>query len=410
MANRFTPVLDPEKARCEQNEEDLRKHRQFDTPFALLPKNLNEPKQPKGDLHPLAKQSEDLYLDENKLWRKKTELFDRQKTWGRETFECANPEETRNEANSTNRRRPGEVGWGVRGHHGSSAEDNGALVLQRGEVDQAMVKNEKGLWVQKKAVEKLNATEAARDRSPLPEGGWRCPRCNAGNSRKTHFCEDCGIDRAMFEQYRSRPGEDPRLEAAKPRGRGTTDAQAKALQALEARRRGEKEHSGMTRRPGAVQRTRQSEAYVPLNSKPQQIRSSKRLRKYDQWQGVHRTDEDAVRIVGKAMGGANIGKDAVETAKPVHIEDVRESTKTRGRQERSPSACSCRVSSPSDSQHGSPVASRPFAWQSPSRSRSPARHAPSPSPRSRRLGRVPPQPEGTKKQTAVTEEVCVDYF
>ena len=30
------------QARCEQDEESLRKHRQFDTPFALLPKDLSE--------------------------------------------------------------------------------------------------------------------------------------------------------------------------------------------------------------------------------------------------------------------------------------------------------------------------------------------------------------------------------
>jgi len=86
MAKRFTPVVDPERARSEQDEESLRKHRQFDTPFTLLPKNLNEPKQPKEDLQPVSKPAEDLYQDQNKLWRKKNELFEKKTNMGTRDF------------------------------------------------------------------------------------------------------------------------------------------------------------------------------------------------------------------------------------------------------------------------------------------------------------------------------------
>lgn len=36
------PVFDPEKARCEQDENALRVHRKFDNPHALLQKDLNK--------------------------------------------------------------------------------------------------------------------------------------------------------------------------------------------------------------------------------------------------------------------------------------------------------------------------------------------------------------------------------
>eukprot|EP00418_Pyrodinium_bahamense_P020378 CAMPEP_0179107956 /NCGR_PEP_ID=MMETSP0796-20121207/50266_1 /TAXON_ID=73915 /ORGANISM="Pyrodinium bahamense, Strain pbaha01" /LENGTH=383 /DNA_ID=CAMNT_0020806021 /DNA_START=56 /DNA_END=1204 /DNA_ORIENTATION=- len=366
MSKRFTPVLDPERARCEQNEESLRKHRQFDTPFALLPKNLNQPKQPKQDQLPLAKRSEDLYLDENKLWRKKTELFDKKKTWGRETFEYSNPEEARTEGSNVNRKwRPGDVGWGIRGTHGGRGEDSGTMVHQRGEVDQTMVKNEKGLWVQRKRAEHDAEADEA-ERSPVPDDGWRCPKCQAGNKKSTHLCKECGIDRTMYEQYKARPGEDPRLEAAKPRGRGTPDAQARALQTLEERRRREraaKEQVGLMRRPTEMGgRTGGAGCgggqYVPLNSSSQQVRSSKRLRKFDQWQGVQRTDEDAVRVVGRALGGAS--HDAQQVAKPLRLEDLRERG-AAAKRDRSPFA-------------GGAVAHLP---SSPSRSRSRSLEAPS---------------------------------
>jgi len=360
MAKRFTPVVDPEKARSEQNEESLRKHRQFDTPFALLPKNLNDPKVPKEDLQPLAKQSEELYLDENKLWRKKTELFDKKKTWGRETFEYSNPEEAKNEGSNVSRRwRPGDVGWGIRGTHGGRGEDTGTLVLQRGEVDQTMVKNDKGLWVRRRSID-----GDAEDLSPLPEGGWRCPKCRAANRGSTNLCKACCIDRTMYEQYRARPGEDPRLEAAKPRGRGTADAAAKALQALEERRKRErqaKEQVGLTRRPPMTGPGPGNGTYVPLNSSAQQVRSSKRLRKFDQWQGVQRTDEDAARIVGRAIGtGGGDGEKAAP--KPLRVEDVRgRGAVAENRRQRSPSACSLRASSPSEScsRSASPRAAQP---------------------------------------------------
>jgi len=351
MAKRFTPVVDPERARSEQDEESLRKHRQFDTPFALLPKNLNEPKQPKEDLQPVSRPSEDLYQDQNKLWRKKSELFEKQKTWGRETFEYSNPEEARTEGTNVNRkRRPGDAGWTVGSTHGSRGADNGVLVCQRGEVEQIMVRNEKGLWVQQKRKSGSVDEDQSRAESPLPDGDWRCKKCRASNKGSTNLCKECGTDQMMYGHYRERPGEDPRLEAAKPRGRGTADAQAAALKALEERRKKEravKEDMGLMRRHLNPGRAGLSGEYVPLNSSSQQVRSSKRLRKFDQWQGVQRSDEDAVRVVGRALGGS---RDTLENKKPKRVEDLRETEK----KERSESSSPERASSPSGSRSASP--------------------------------------------------------
>lgn len=355
MAKRFVPVVDPERARCEQDEESLRKHRQFDTPFTLLPKNLNDPKQPKQDLQPVSKPAEDLYQDANKLWRKKSELFEKQQTWGRETFEYSNPEEARSEGSSVKRpRRPGDVGWQVGGTHGSRGADNGVLVCQRGEVEQIMVRNEKGLWVQQKRKPRNVDEEQSRAESPLPDGEWRCKRCGASNKESTNLCKQCGMDQMMYGQYKARPGEDPRLEAAKPRGRGTADAQAAALKALEERRRkekGVKEDMGLMRRQLNPGRAGRSEEYVPLNSSSQQVRSSKRLRKFDQWQGVQRSDEAAVQVVGKTLGKS---REELESKKPKRVEDLRASEKTNRKESSSPE----RASSPSGSRSVSPETAR----------------------------------------------------
>eukprot|EP00439_Symbiodinium_sp_Y106_P087364 s17_g47.t1 len=198
----FVPVLDPEKARFEQDEESLRKHRQFDTPFALLPKDLNNPKEKKEELNPIARRSEELYQDENKLWKKKREVFDKAQTWGKETGIWSNPEQTRDQ--DKRKYKPGEVFWGAKGTFGGKQEDSGLLTLQRGEVDQSLELNEKGLWVRKK-----RATEEAPGLSESAKQLLKMPK----------------------------NGEDPRLEAAKPRGRGTADASEKALEALQERRR-----------------------------------------------------------------------------------------------------------------------------------------------------------------------------
>lgn len=96
------------EARCEQDEESLRKHRQFDTPYSLLPKallaeecaskmlrGLEQPA--RGERRPksvgpfwlrvlcgsrIAIKSDEVYEDEKKLWKKKREVFGKQETWG----------------------------------------------------------------------------------------------------------------------------------------------------------------------------------------------------------------------------------------------------------------------------------------------------------------------------------------
>lgn len=317
MSKRFIPVLDPERARFEQNEEQLRKHRQFDTPFTLLPEDLTDPKKPKRDFDPLSKPSNELCLDKDKLWRKKTELFERKKLWGRETFEYSNPEETRSEgSNADRKRRPGDAAWDVRGHRGGRTEDVGHFVHQRGEVDQKMIKNEKGLWVRKQVVANEDEEDASTNVA-LCDGEWVCPKCRHVNPKKAmHLCEECGMDRTIYEQYKARPGEDPRMEAAKPKRRSTTDAQSLALQALTDRRQKARESQMMsTSRSSSCGSFGKSEKYVPLNSSAQQVRSCKRSRKFDQWQGVQRTDEEAAHVAGRALGSSHIGKDALEAAK-----------------------------------------------------------------------------------------------
>eukprot|EP00435_Cladocopium_sp_Y103_P063304 s895_g24.t2 len=247
----FVPVQDPEKARCEQDEESLRKHRQFDTPFALLPKDLNNPKEKKGDLNPIARRSEELYQDENKLWKKKREVFDKQQTWGRETAIWSNPEETRDQ--DKRKYKPGEVFWGAKGTFGGKQEDSGLLTLQRGEVDQTMELNEKGLWVRKKK-------PTTEDRPGLSSSAKQLLKTSSN-------------------------GEDPRLEAAKPKGRGTADASEKALEALQERRKlerkvqdewratDEREDPGI--RPAGALRSEDSKAVpTPATNRARQIGDS----------------------------------------------------------------------------------------------------------------------------------------
>ncbi|CAK9078422.1 Dual specificity protein phosphatase 9 [Durusdinium trenchii] len=302
----FVPVQDPEKARSEQDEESLRKHRQFDTPFALLPKDLNNPKEKKGDLNPIAKRSEELYQDENKLWKKKREVFDKQQTWGRETAIWSNPEETRDK--DKRKYKPGEVFWGAKGTFGGKSEDSGLLTLQRGEVDQTMELNEKGLWVRKK-----KPTEEA-------------PGLSA--SAKQLLKASSSV-------------EDPRLEAAKPKGRGTADASEKALQALQERRQLERkvaDEMGMTNK--GMKPQHRSGPVTTLNNSSQQCRPSKRHAGMKRWQGVQRSDEEAKEIVEKALGSCAVGGEAPKRMEP---------SQTSNKRNRSPSPV-LGLSSPSGSE------------------------------------------------------------
>lgn len=310
---RFTPVYDPEKARDEQDENELRKHRQFDTPFAQLSGDLNEKKKPRDDMKPLGQPSGDLYKDQNKLWRKKEELFDKKKMWGRETSSWSNPEEARADGKREPKKAPGEVHWGTKGHFGGRSNDQGDQVVQRNEVDQTMVKNEKGLWVRKKDPNMHRDDEE----KPLEDGAWRCPKCKEEMHKKRRFCTKCDYDRNTSAEssaiMRAKPkGEDPRLEAAKQKGRGTADAAQKALQALNARRKQEKaiqDSMGLTSGSrGATNRDRDAGGPITtLNSSSQQVRPQKRLRKYKQWQGVHTTDQEAKDVVVKAIGESAAG-------------------------------------------------------------------------------------------------------
>mmetsp|Transcript_2147 Transcript_2147/g.4450 ORF Transcript_2147/g.4450 Transcript_2147/m.4450 type:complete len:351 (+) Transcript_2147:68-1120(+) len=307
MARRFTPVYDQEKTKSEQKEEELRKHRQFDTPHSLLAANLDE-KPKKGDLNPLGKPNGELCQDGNKLWRKKEEVFGKTWTWGRETFEYSNPEQAKGEAADRPRRAGESAGWSVRGNFGGGTADMGiAAAMQRGEVDQTMVKNEKGLWVRKKEV---------KDEISIQDGHWQCPKCGTENIEKRYTCKDCGFDRPRPDGLAK---EDPRLEAAKTKGRGTRNAAEEALKALEERRKREKDtqfQRGESARKLAETRSSLTgpQANRPAKAKQEQVRAAKRLRKFDRWQGVHRSDEDARRIVGKVEGSSHIGKSSAVSA------------------------------------------------------------------------------------------------
>eukprot|EP00927_Polykrikos_kofoidii_P064917 TRINITY_DN60725_c0_g1_i1.p1 TRINITY_DN60725_c0_g1~~TRINITY_DN60725_c0_g1_i1.p1 ORF type:complete len:391 (-),score=82.05 TRINITY_DN60725_c0_g1_i1:44-1165(-) len=331
MANRFTPVADPERARCEQDEESLRKHRQFDTPFALLPSNLNDKKRrAKEDLQPMGKRSCDLEKDEKGLWRQKAEVFDKKMTWGRETFEYVDPEKARSEGNTGPQwGRPGTVGWGTKGEFGGRGQDRGIQVLQRGEVDQAMVKNEKGLWVKRQSAAD---EENEKELQPASEGRWRCPKCGAETSKSLEFCRRCDMRRPASSIGSDRrglrhasQGEDPRLEAAKKKGRGTEDAQKEALKALQERRKREtqvKERMGMMRRDSAdIGVSRGPGQVATLNNSAKQVRPAPRARQHNKWQGVQTTDEDAQRVVSKSFGGSTIGQGA-----PIRLEPREAST------------------------------------------------------------------------------------
>lgn len=395
MAPRFTPVADPEKARCEQDEESLRKHRQFDTPFALLPSNLNEKKKTSHeDMHPLGRPSGELEQDDKGLWRKKVELFEKPQTWGRETVEYSNPEQARAEGNTGPKwGRPGVVGWGVQGKFGGRGNDSGLSVTQRGEVNQSMEKNEKGLWVRKTAP----TAPDAKGQEPASEGHWRCRQCGKETVVALEFCrnEYCGGERPAGVNdvaYRSsNPNEDPRLEAAKKKGRGTEDAAKQALKSLAMRRRDEqdsKEKLGLMRRAqGAGNCERGSRAATTLNSRAQQVRPAPRLGGVQRWQGVQRSDEDAKKIVGKAVGG-----NVEASGAPLRVEDSDRSSKRR----------KPRV----DEDDGGDLAARIAASVSRSRSRSRSRSLS----RSRARQKRSRSPASSPDDLGGSSEVVVDFF
>lgn len=348
-------MYDPEKTRGEQDENELRKHRQFDTPFAQLQKDLNDKgRKPKGDMEPLGRQTGELYQDENKLWRKKAEIFDKEKTWGRETSEYQNPEEARIDGKSKRKKDIGTHGWGTSGSFGGRGSDLGDQVLQRNEVEQTLEKNEKGLWVRKKNTEKDKAHE-----EPVQGDNWRCPKCKEENIRKRHLCKNCGFDRTKLAEESNLmrapvKGEDPRLEAAKLKGRGTADAAKQALKALEERRKEQKvvmDQMGLSSAPRGASSRSSTNLSTTLNSSASQVRPTRRTRKHQGWQGVQRSDEEARKVVEKALGASAVGGASSSAPKaaepPASVQRRSRSPKRRSR------SCSWSLS-PSRSQSCSP--------------------------------------------------------
>merc|ERR1740117_451728 len=105
-------------------------------------------------MEPMGRQTGELELDENNLWQKKQALFESEKTWGRETFQMGNQEQANQDGKKT-RDVMAEALFGRSiGFKGGRGADSGDRVIQRNEVDQALVKNEKGLWVKKKIEKK----------------------------------------------------------------------------------------------------------------------------------------------------------------------------------------------------------------------------------------------------------------
>lgn len=313
---RFTPVSDPEKARCEQDENGLRKHRQFDTPFAVLKKDLNDTsRRKKEDFEPLGKPDSAMEKDEDGLWRKKQALFEKEQTWGRETFEYSNPEQARVEGNTGPKwGRKGVVGWGTQGSFGGKDEDRGLKVIQRNEVNQRMVLNEKGLWVKKKDEDDL---------PPASKGKWRCNKCRDETICDLEFCGRSSCegrrpssaipsDAALMRATSAK--EDPRMEAATAKKRGTADAAKEALRALNERRTresGVKDSLGMMRRPENDRRG--AGKAISNHPREQQVKPAHRVRQCAKWQGVQRSDEEAQKIVGKAFGGEERGMIRLDT-------------------------------------------------------------------------------------------------
>lgn len=151
------------------------------------------------------------------------------------------------------------LGWAVQAGetYGSKEEDMGGEVVQRKEVKQKMVKNEKGLWVKAAAAEpekNQKAESASEEEEEIPKGHWRCDKCKKNIINKRSRCPECLGVREDVEQsakqkeekeeaqklkklLKSAPkGEDPRLEAAAKTKSKDTNAAEKALEALRRRR------------------------------------------------------------------------------------------------------------------------------------------------------------------------------
>merc|ERR1712039_320449 len=127
-------------------------------------------------------------------------------------------------------------------------------------------------------------------------------------------------------------------EAAKKKGRGTADAAQEALKALEARRRTEKtvaDEMGLTG-DGMARRSERSKGDgkggTTLNSSAHQVKASNRVRKHRNWQGVQRSDEEARKVVEKALGSSAVGgaSSSAAPAKP----DVSQEKEKRSRSPR----------------------------------------------------------------------------
>lgn len=149
------------------------------------------------------------------------------------------------------------LGWQVQAGEtfGSKEEDSGSSVVQRKEVKQKMVKNEKGLWVkvdvkEPKEEEKKEKAESESEDEEPPKGHWRCYPCKKNIIDKRSRCPECKRDREdienkkrkkdeeeeaarMKKMLRSTPkGEDPRLEAAGRMKSKDPKAAEKALERL----------------------------------------------------------------------------------------------------------------------------------------------------------------------------------
>lgn len=349
---KFVPVSDPEKARSEQDENALRKHRQFDTPHAHLKEDLNKKgRQPKEDMNPMGRQTGNLELDENQLWQKKIEqvnaVFDQEKTWGRETFQMGNQEQANCDGKKTRDVMAEALFGKALGFKGGRGADTGDKVLQRCEVNQALVKNDKGLWVRVKS----ESSKKEVDDTPVKDDEWRCPKCGDVNIRKRHLCKECHFDRSLMAEESGmlkakKTKEDPRLEAAAAKGRGTADAAAQALKALQEKRNMQKnvmDDMGLTSRPERPKGG--GKMGMTVSSSAQQAKPSNRMPKHRQWQTVQKSGEDARKVVAKALGDGALASSSAGNAHAGESGDLA----AKRKRERSPSEVSLDLSERSGS-------------------------------------------------------------
>lgn len=233
MSKRFVPVRDPERPRDEQDEEALRVHRSFDTPHAVLPKDLNNPLEHK-DRDALARPSGNLKLDEAGLWRRKQELFKRETKFGegKATTQFSNPEV----ANIDGADRPvhgnATCGWANFGGKvfGDSSHDDGTGVVQRGEVKQKLVLNEKGLWVRRNSAgqgsDELNAMSRAAHLRQAPSG--EDPRCEAAGKKRSQDPGSAEKALAKMKERRAQEMRD-RMQEGEQRARATERIMAREV-------------------------------------------------------------------------------------------------------------------------------------------------------------------------------------